>query len=304
MSSHPNERIVGAIVDPACPECRGRRDGLQIYSSIRLKDKVRMAWDIELALQLASDGRTSITVHPALVDDMLRVNQVDPRHLDHVDPTVPGIVCAVDYTPNLEPIFCLIDGSHRAARCRRDNLPFQACVLTEEESRRCQQTSVVELFLLMERYQGQVKDRQAVPTVFDPGCPECQEKRQSPQVYTFERFDQRTFAWAIDLAISICTDGRVPVPVFPEHLDAILSVNDTSASHLDHVDPYIPGIACICGYAAGQPLLVLIDGSHRAARCRRDGIPFFVYFLSEDESQRCQEHVRALLTRHILGIAL
>jgi hypothetical protein len=304
MSFHPNARILGAIVDPACAACRGRREGIQIYSSIRLKDKVRMAWDVELALQLVSDGRTCVTVHPALLNEMLRVNQVDPGHLDHVDPSIPGIACVVDYTPRSEPIVCLIDGSHRAARCRRDGLPFRACALTAEESLRCQQTSAVELFLQLDTYQSQVKERQSMPAVLDANCPECQEKRQSPRVYTFERFDQKAFAWAIDLAIAICADGRDPVPVLPEHLNAILSVNEINTSHLDHVNPYIPGIACVCGYAGVQPLLVLIDGSHRAARCRRDGIPFFVYFLSEEESQRCQEHVPELLTQQILRIAL
>jgi hypothetical protein len=217
---------------------------------------------------------------------------------------VPGIICVLDYTSKLEPIFCLIDGSHRAARCRRDGLVFQAYVLTLEESKQCQQTAAVELFLLMQSYQAQLRERPTKPAVSDPSCPECQEKRLSPQVYTLERFDQQTFAWAIELAINICSDGRTPSAVLPEHVNAILSVNDTNPSHLDHVDPNIPGIACVCGYAGEQPLLVLIDGSHRAARCLRDNIPFFVYLLSEEESRRCQEHVRVLLTKQLLSMML
>jgi hypothetical protein len=302
MNAASFERTFGAIVDPACVECRGRREGVQIYSTIRLADRARLAWDIELALHIASDGRPPITIQPAHIDEMLRVNQVDSRHLDHVDPTVPGIVCVLGYTENQVPMFCLIDGSHRAARCRRDGLVFRVYVLSLEESNRCQQTAAVELFLMMQSYQARMKEQPGVAAVYDPSCSECQEKQLSPQVYTFERLGQPTIAWSIELAIKICSDGRTPSAVLPEHLDAILSVNETNPAHLDHVDPNIPGIACLLDYGAETALLLLIDGSHRAARCRRDSIPFFVYLLSAEESWRCQEEVRILMMKLISGL--
>lgn len=302
MSAPSFERILGATVDPTCSECKSRRQGFQIYSTIRLADKARLAWDVELALRIASDGRAPIAISPSRVDEMLRVNQVDSGHVDHVDPAVPGIICILGYTDNHVPIFCLIDGSHRAARCRRDGLTFQAYVLTLEESKRCQETSAAELFLLVQSHQARLQEQLSKPAVFDHNCSECRQKRIPPQAYTFQPFGQAPIAWSIELAIKICSDGRTPSAVLPEHLDVILSVNETNAAHLDHVNPDIPGIACFLDFAEDQPLLLLIDGSHRAARCRRDNIPFFVYLLSAEESWRCQEEAKILLAKLIASM--
>lgn len=129
----------------SCPECDGRRDGFQIYT-IRLSDGSLLAWDVELALQLCSDGRKAARVHRVHVDEMLRVNRYWPDHLDHVDAAQPGIVCVLEYTDDSHPLLCLVDGSHRAAKCRRDELPFFAYLLTEPESLLCQHTPKVALY--------------------------------------------------------------------------------------------------------------------------------------------------------------
>jgi hypothetical protein len=137
-----------APVSPAsetCPECAGRQDGFQIYT-IRLSNGTVLAWDVELALQLCSDGRKPIRIHPVLVDEMLRVNRYWPAHLYHVDATLPGIVSVLEYTDDSQPLMCLIDGSHRAGRCRRDGLQFFAYLLTDEESLLCQRTTKVALY--------------------------------------------------------------------------------------------------------------------------------------------------------------
>lgn len=133
-----------------CPECEGRRDGFQIYT-VRLSDGTLLAWDVELALQLCSDGRKAIRVHPVQLDEMLRVNRYWPDHLDHVDAAQPGIVSVLEYTDDSQPLLCLIDGSHRGAKCRRDELPFFAYLLTEEESLRCQHTAKVALYRAIQR---------------------------------------------------------------------------------------------------------------------------------------------------------
>lgn len=128
-----------------CPECAGRRDGFQIYT-IRLSNGTLLAWDVELALQLCSDGRKPARVHPVHVDEMLRINRYCPEHLDHVDESLPGVVCVFEYTDDSLPLLCLIDGSHRGAKCRRDDMPFFAYLLTEEESLLCQHTPKVALY--------------------------------------------------------------------------------------------------------------------------------------------------------------
>jgi hypothetical protein len=76
------------------------------------------------------------------LDAILQVNSVTPAHVDHVDTNYPGIACPVDYTPEGEPVMVLIDGSHRASKCRREGIPFFAFQLTPDEARRCQQTDV------------------------------------------------------------------------------------------------------------------------------------------------------------------
>ncbi len=63
---------------------------------------------------------------------MLEVNEEHhAAHIDHVDPSVPGIA-----GQRLGGI-CLMDGNHRARRCLRDGLPFSVYVLDLAESTRC-----------------------------------------------------------------------------------------------------------------------------------------------------------------------
>lgn len=134
----------------SCPECDGRRDGFQIYT-VRLSDGTLLAWDVELALHLCSDGRKAIRVHPVQLDEMLRVNRHWPDHLEHVDAAQPAIVSMLEYTDDSLPLLCLIDGSHRGAKCRRDDLPFFAYLLTEQESLLCQHTPKVALYRAIQR---------------------------------------------------------------------------------------------------------------------------------------------------------
>jgi hypothetical protein len=63
--------------------------------------------------------------------------EINELHLDHVTPSIPGIVCHV-FVPTIDGTVVratrLIDGHHRAARCLRDGLTFFVHVLTEQES--------------------------------------------------------------------------------------------------------------------------------------------------------------------------
>jgi hypothetical protein len=123
----------------------------------------------------------------------------------------------------------------------------------------------------------------------DLNCPKCQQWTDGAEVYSVTRFtDNALLVWDIELARHICSDGRAAVAVSADWLSEALRINQTEIQHLDHVDPAVPGIACTFGYSGDVPIVGLIDGSHGAARCCRDGLPFRVYVLTDSESLLCQ----------------
>ena len=114
-------------------------------------------------------------------------------------------------------------------------------------------------------------------------CPHC---KGGAQTY---RYLKGMYKFDVDLAHETVRDGRDPVELDREDVDYCLDGCRIHEQHLDHVDTKYPGILAHCWYplpdgtiAQGQ---VLIDGNHRAARCRRDGIPYYAYLLSEEESR-------------------
>ena len=95
-------------------------------------------FDVELARQLAGDGREPVEVDEESVRQSVDDCIIDEEHVGHVDPSIPGIIIAVFHRqPDGETVEgqLLVDGHHRAARCLRDALPYFAYLLSEEESR-------------------------------------------------------------------------------------------------------------------------------------------------------------------------
>jgi hypothetical protein len=90
-------------------------------------------FDVEHARRIVADGKhVAHEVAPALMEMMLQVNEEHtPEHIDHVDPTRPGIMA------QRFGGFALIDGNHRARRCLRDQLPFRVYALNMHESMEC-----------------------------------------------------------------------------------------------------------------------------------------------------------------------
>jgi hypothetical protein len=78
-----------------------------------------------------------IEMEPDDVDYCVDNSRIHEQHLDHVNPIYPGILAHLwGKSPigTIEHGHVLIDGNHRAARCLRDQLPFRAYLLTEDES--------------------------------------------------------------------------------------------------------------------------------------------------------------------------
>jgi hypothetical protein len=120
------------MIDPNCSRCRHKqRRDRQIYSVAG--ELGQYVFDVELALRIVSDGKhPTAEVPTGLLRRMLEVNaEHHVAHLDHVDPSRPGII------GQRFGGICLIDGNHRAHRCLRDGLPFRAYLLDLAESMQC-----------------------------------------------------------------------------------------------------------------------------------------------------------------------
>jgi len=97
------------------------------------------------------------------------------------------------------------------------------------------------------------------------------------------------YEFDVDRARALAGDGREPVEVDDESVRESIDNSEMDECHIPHVDPSIPGVIAHVSFENGPGDVVtghlLIDGHHRAARCLRDGRPFFAFLLTEAESQ-------------------
>ena len=108
-----------ASLHPDCTECLGKSlPGGESFSIEIEPSHELLAWDVAYAIAAVGDGRASFALPEELMRSLLQLNAIHvSKHMDHVDPSVPGIMTVVpkeiagsQYLP------LLIDGSHRAAR--------------------------------------------------------------------------------------------------------------------------------------------------------------------------------------------
>lgn len=113
-------------------------------------------------------------------------------------------------------------------------------------------------------------------------CPHCKPGPETFRYLGLYEFD-------VILARSLAEDGRPAVEVDDESVRESMIGCRIHRRHLEHVDTRFPGIIAHVRHreTSGDILRghVLIDGNHRAARCLRDGQPFFAYVLTEEESE-------------------
>lgn len=117
----------------ACSRCTRETEAFYCY-------KRNYVFDIDLAREFVSDGRDTVELHEDDIDHSINRCEINEEHLAHVDPTFPGIVGHLffrDDDGSYAHGHRLIDGHHRATRCRRDGKPFYVYVLTEAESIAC-----------------------------------------------------------------------------------------------------------------------------------------------------------------------
>jgi hypothetical protein len=97
------------------------------------------------------------------------------------------------------------------------------------------------------------------------------------------------YEYDVDQARALVRDGREPVEVEVESVRHSVASSTIDDFHVPHVDPTIPGVIAHVQFHVDSGECVkghlLIDGHHRAARCLKEGRPFFAYLLNEAESE-------------------
>lgn len=114
-----------------CSRCnRGRGEAFWC-----LKD--RYVFDVDKAREfIAERDHEMMELDPDDVRYSVDRCEVNEGHLEHVDPSIPGIVAHIFFPDEGRVVHGhrLIDGHHRAARCMELGIPFPVHVLSEEES--------------------------------------------------------------------------------------------------------------------------------------------------------------------------
>ena len=114
----------------SCKVCVQRQKGEVELYEIR-DEEGSYIFNVDQAKKIIAGGRPSIPVSEETIRQILAINQHEPRHLKHVDPSRPGIV--VRRFGGL----VLLDGVHRAARALQAGTEFRVYELTYEESLQC-----------------------------------------------------------------------------------------------------------------------------------------------------------------------
>ena len=124
------------IPSSECARCQlNAEDGGEVF----YHRKKSFKFDVDLAIQIVSDGREPVEVDDESLRTTLLKNEVDELHLPHVNIGRPGIIANVTYhldDGRTVTAHLLIDGNHRAARSLQEGRPFSVYLLTEEETTR------------------------------------------------------------------------------------------------------------------------------------------------------------------------
>ena len=103
-----------------------------------------------------------------------------------------------------------------------------------------------------------------------------------PGVEEWKTFD-------IGVAMRIVNNGRAPMEYPSEYLQQFVENNQYTEAHVEHVDATQPGILAFVPMPDGNTYAAIIDGSHRAVKCYREGKPFRVLALTEKETVEVME---------------
>lgn len=127
---------VTTVSPSECARCQlNAEDGGEVF----YHRKNAFKFDVDLAIQIVSDGREPVEVDDDTLRRALLDTEVDEQHLPHVNIGRPGIIANVTYhldDGQTVTAHLLIDGNHRAARSLQVERPFSVYLLTEAETAR------------------------------------------------------------------------------------------------------------------------------------------------------------------------
>lgn len=118
---------------------------------------------------------------------------------------------------------------------------------------------------------------------------ECRRCKYASDTYAQGLRGGAVLMFDLELASSICSDGRQPVRVAPYALVPLLEHRAIDEAHTEHVDESDPGMLAHIPKKLRErltelPEAILIDGGHRATKSLRRHLPYTAYHLSEDET--------------------
>ena len=133
---------------------------------------------------------------------------------------------------------------------------------------------------------------------YDGPCQACLDALRGTALFQAETFTlvmhdpEQTLTWDVDKARALVratprTPRVLPPPGEPRPF--LFQGGEVNPQHLAHIPKAIrdePGLAVVLDND-GTPLVVQIDGSHRAALAREAGRPTRLYMLTEDEQIAC-----------------
>ena len=114
----------------------------------------------------------------------------------------------------------------------------------------------------------------------------CQQTGRTPETFWYMA---DKYIYDVDHAIRLVHDGREPVELDEESTRFSVDTSSMDWDRVPQVKTQYPGIIAHIWYRTEEGEMVhghlLIDGHHRAARCLQLEQPFFVYLLTEEESE-------------------
>lgn len=118
-----------------CQECASKSRVGKVEMFSVTDDRIgTMAWIIPYAYAIA-DLTNIVELNAEKTAKYLRVNVTEPRHYAHISTDAPGLIA--EFRVGKQSVYCLIDGSHRAAKCLQLKQPFSVYWLSYEQSEQC-----------------------------------------------------------------------------------------------------------------------------------------------------------------------